>query len=71
MARISNKRSREIIDGSFEFAGCFTSSEHFGLMKIKDAKAKHFRSIRQTTHGSNSIEGGVMSESSSEEGKQD
>ena len=49
VARISNERSREIIDGNFEFAGHYAGLEHFGLMRIKDSKAMHFISIRQTT----------------------
>lgn len=51
VARISNERSREIIDGDFEFASHYTGLEHLGLMRIKDSKAMHFISIRQTTHG--------------------
>lgn len=51
VARISNERSREIIDGNSEFASHYTGLEHFGLMRIKDSKAMHFISIRQTTHG--------------------
>ena len=51
VARISNERSRRIIDDNFEFASHYTGLEHFGLMRIKDSKAMHFISIRQTTHG--------------------
>lgn len=51
VARISNERSREIIDGNFEFASHYAGLGHFGLMRIKDSKAMHFISIRQTTHG--------------------
>lgn len=51
MARISNERSREIIDGKFEFASHYAGIGHFGLMRIKDSKAMHFISIRQTPMG--------------------
>lgn len=56
-ARISNERSREIIDGNLEFASHYTGLEHFGLMRIKDSKAMHFISIRQTTHRRGKREG--------------
>lgn len=51
MARISNERSREIIDGNFEFASYYAGLGHTGLMRIKDSKAIHFISIRQTPMG--------------------
>ena len=51
VASISNEGSREIIDGNFEFASHYAGLEHFGLMRIKDSKAMHFISIRQTTRG--------------------
>lgn len=51
MARISNERSGEVIDGNFEFAGHYVGLDCFGLMRIKDSKARHFVSIRQTAHG--------------------
>lgn len=51
MARISNERSTEIIDGNFEFASHYAGLGHFGLMRIKDSKAMHFISIRQTPMG--------------------